>query len=115
MEINTDIRAKFVYDRQGRRTDVIINFPAYQKLRHLITQFAAEDSISEDAESREGQRKRIRQLSQQIRKRPVWREENYPGLHTPEDSRKYVERIRSEGWKYDIVDLAPFGRAYISL
>ena len=97
--MDTDIRARFVYDRQGHRTDVIISFSAYQKLRHLLTQFAAEDSISEEAESREGQRKRIRQLSQQVRKRPVWREEDHPDLRTPEDSRRYVERIRSEGWK----------------
>ena len=99
MDMDTDIRARFVYDRKGRRTDVIISFPDYQKLRHLITQFTAKDSISEEAESREGQRKRIRQLSQQVRKRPIWREEDHPDLRTPEDSRKYVERIRSEGWK----------------
>ena len=98
--MDTDLRERFVYDRQGRRTDVIISFPAYQKLRRMLRQLVAEESsLGGEEESGEVQRKRIRQLSEQIRKQPVWSEEAHPDLRTPEDSRQYVKRIRSEGWE----------------
>jgi len=95
--MDMDLRERFVYDNQGRRTDVIISFSAYEKLRHMLRELAPEDIQDEDRRW-EVQRKRIRQLSQQIRKQPVWNEEDHADLHTPEDSRRYVEQIRSEGW-----------------
>lgn len=94
--MDIDLKERFVYDNRGHRTDVIISFPAYEKLRLMLRELAAEDIQSEEKRW-EVQRKRIRQLSQQIRKQPVWSEEDHPDLHTPEDSRRYVERIRSEG------------------
>lgn len=96
--MDIDLKERFVYDNQGRRTDVIISFSAYEKLQRMLRKLSAED-MRDEGKKREVQEKRLRQLSQQIRRQPVWTEEDHPNLRTPEDSRQYVEQIRSEGWK----------------